>query len=79
MTKDQFFETIQSYCLVELPFTYWYPLNRIKENIPVIAYDLDKIYTDNQIEEIEKVLKDCSINDLVCIGAQVVAGIIGAL
>ena len=42
MTKDQFFETIQSYCLVELPFTYWYPLNKIKENIPVIAYDLDR-------------------------------------
>lgn len=62
MTKDKFFETIQSYCLVELPFTYWYPLNKIKENIPVIAYDLDKIYTDDQIEEIEKVLKDCSIN-----------------
>ena len=62
MTKDKFFETIQSYCLVELPFTYWYPLNKIKENIPVIAYDLDKIYTDNQIEQIEKVLKDCSIN-----------------
>ena len=48
--------------MFELPVTYWYPLNKIKENVPVIAYDLDKIYTDNQIEQIEKVLKDCSIN-----------------
>lgn len=62
MTKDKFLETIQSYCMFELPVTYWYPLNKIKENVPVIAYDLDKIYTDNQIEQIEKVLKDCSIN-----------------
>ncbi len=70
MTKERFLQIIRSYCAVELPFTYWYPLNRIHVDVPFVAYDLDKIYKEHQIDQIDHVLKDCSIDRVTFIQNQ---------
>lgn len=36
---------------------YWYPMDELKKEIPVIAYNLEKIYNDNNINQLEKVFK----------------------
>lgn len=41
--------------------TYWYPLSEIKSGIPVSAYLITEIYSDNRIDFIESVLKRCNI------------------
>ena len=28
---------------------YWFPLTRLKKDIPVVAYDIDRIYKDSDI------------------------------
>ncbi len=43
-------------------FLYWYPLNALKKEIPVIAYNLDAIYRNNDILQIESCLKNGSIS-----------------
>ena len=41
---------------------YWYPLCALKKDIPVIAYNLDKIYKDNCMEQLEATLKSYGIS-----------------
>lgn len=41
--------------------TYWYPLCVLKRPIPVIAYQLDKLYKDGNIRQLENVLHFCNI------------------
>ena len=40
---------------------YWYPLCVLKKDIPVVAYDLRKIYKDNGIQQLEATLKSYNI------------------
>lgn len=40
---------------------YWYPLCILKRPISVVAYDLDKLYKDQAIRQLENVLHSCSI------------------
>lgn len=42
-------------------FKYWFPFCKLQKNISVIAYDLDRIYKENCIEQIERVLHTCKI------------------
>lgn len=42
--------------------SYWYPLAHIKDGIPVAAYNLDMIYKCNEIDRLEKVLKEQNIS-----------------
>ena len=42
--------------------TYWYPLCALKKDIPVIVYNLDKIYKDNCIEQLEATLKSYGLS-----------------
>ena len=37
--------------------TYWYPLCKLKKDIPVVAYNLDKLYKDNCIDQLEATFK----------------------
>ena len=37
-------------------FKYWFPFCKLQKNISVIAYDLDRIYKENCIEQIERVV-----------------------
>ena len=41
--------------------TYWYPLCVLKIDVPVVAYDLRKIYKENSIEQLESTLKSYNI------------------
>jgi hypothetical protein len=45
---------------------YWYPLCILKKDIPVAAYDLDKIYGENCIEQLEAALKSYGLRKLLC-------------
>ena len=38
--------------------TYWYPLCVLEKDIPVVAYNLDRIYKDKCIEQLEATLKN---------------------
>jgi len=40
---------------------YWYPLCRLKKELPVVAYDLDRLYRDYQIPQLEETLHACHI------------------
>ena len=40
---------------------YWVPITRLKKDMPVVAYDLDAIYRDNEISLLEKVFRQCDI------------------
>lgn len=40
---------------------YWYPLSVLKKDVPVVAYDLRKLYQDNGMEQVEAVLNRCNI------------------
>ena len=42
--------------------TYWYPLCALKKEIAVIAYNLDKLYSDGHIRQIEATLRKYGIN-----------------
>lgn len=42
--------------------TYWYPLCVLKKPISVAAYNLDKIYKENKIAQIEAALRSCDIH-----------------
>lgn len=44
---------------------YWYPLCRLKKEVPVAAYDVDQIYRDGTIEQIAKVIRECEITQCV--------------
>ena len=41
---------------------YWYPLTRLKKDIPVAAYDIDAIYKDGQTALLESVFIKCRIS-----------------
>lgn len=47
--------------------TYWYPLNKLKIDIPVIAFNIDKIYQDNYINFIETIMKECNILEVTSV------------
>lgn len=49
--------------LTEITFyeAYWYPLNKLKVDIPVLAYNIDTIYKQNHIDYLESVLERCKI------------------
>lgn len=44
---------------------YWYPLVNVAKFIPVAAYDIVRIYQDNNIFFIENVVKLCNIKDVI--------------
>ncbi len=52
-------------------YLYWYPLNPLKKEIPVIAYHLDAIYKDNKIMQIESCLSKMSICECDSFQAQI--------
>ncbi len=54
--KTLFTEYVADECL------YWYPLNSLKKDIPVVAYNLDAIYKDGNIAQIAACLKSASIS-----------------
>ena len=53
-----------------LPILYWYPLNKVKAGISIVAYNLEEIYKDNKIGQIENVLKKCDIEKVSVITNQ---------
>ena len=46
--------------------SYWYPLCVLKNDIPVVAYNVCDIYDDGNIEQIEKTLRNCGIYAAKC-------------
>lgn len=76
MTKQEFLSTIKAYLTSDLndsPYysiDYWYPLQSIKDDIPVVAFDLDEIYEDDKINQIETVLSRLSIDSATAIQNQ---------
>lgn len=44
---------------------YWYPLCALKKEVPVVAYDVDRIYKEDKIGQIEKVISACKIAQCV--------------
>lgn len=44
---------------------YWYPLVNVTESISVAAYDIIRIYQDNNIDLLENVVKSCNIGDVI--------------
>ena len=69
MTKQEFLSIAKTYLTSDLsdsPYysiDYWYPLQSIKTDIPVVAFDLWKLYDDNNgIKQIEDVLSSLSID-----------------
>ena len=43
---------------------YWFPLTRLKKDISVIAYDIDRIYQNGEISLLEKVFRQCGISNV---------------
>jgi len=43
---------------------YWVPLTRLKRKIPVIAYDLDAIYKNNDIGLLDDMFEQCGIGNV---------------
>lgn len=43
------------------PGLYWVPLIKLKNNIPVIAYDIEAIYNSNDIDLLYKIVDKCGI------------------
>ena len=76
MTKQEFLSIVKTYLTSDFsdsPYysiDYWYPLQSIKTDIPVIAFDLDKIYEDGKINQIEAVLSRLSIDTAITIQNQ---------
>lgn len=76
MTKQEFLSTIKAYLTSDLndsPYysiDYWYPLQSIKDDIPVVAFDLEEIYEDDKINQIETVLSRLSIDSATAIQNQ---------
>ena len=77
MTKQEFLSIVKTYLTSDLsdsPYhsiDYWYPLQSIKNDIPVIAFDLWKMYDDdNGIKQIDTVLSSLSIDTATVIQNQ---------
>ena len=77
MTKQEFLSTVKTYLTSDLSdssyfsIDYWYPLESIKTDIPVVAFDLWKMYDDdNGIKQIEAVLSSLSIDTAIVIQNQ---------
>ena len=77
MTKQEFLAVMKSYLTSDLsnsPYhsiDYWYPLQSIKSDIPVVVFDLWKIYDDdNAIKQIEVVLSNLCIDIVTVIQNQ---------
>jgi len=77
MNKQEFLSIVKSYLTSDLsnsPYCsidYWYPLQSIKSDIPVVAFDLWKMFDDfNGIKQIETVLSDLSIDTATAIQNQ---------
>lgn len=47
---------------VEGDTRYWYPLCILKRDVPVIAFDLDKIYKHGDVAQLERTLKNHRIH-----------------
>ena len=77
MKKEEFLSTIKSYSTPNLSdgsdnsIDYWYPVQDVRKDIPVIAFDLWKIYDDiHAIKQIEAVLSHLSIETATVIQNQ---------
>lgn len=74
MTKESFLQVIKSTCVYpqgyEPEFLYWYPFSKIKETIPLVVYDLDHIYEDGKIIQLERVLNALSIDKVISVQNQ---------
>ena len=77
MTKQEFLSIVKTYLTSDLSnsphdsIDYWYPLQSIKRDIPVVAFDLWKLYNgDNGIKQIEAVLSSLSIDTATVIQNQ---------
>ena len=77
MTKQEFLSIVKTYLTSDLsdsPYysiDYWYPLQSIEMDIPVVVFDLWKMYdNDNGIKQIETVLSSLSIDTATVIQNQ---------
>lgn len=43
------------------PFPYWFPLYSLNTELPAAAYDLDSIYREGAIEQLQMVFSACNI------------------
>lgn len=43
---------------------YWVPLTRLKGKMPVIAYNLDAIYKNNDIRMLDDIFEQCGIRNV---------------
>ena len=63
MTKQEFLSTVKTYLTSDLSdssyfsIDYWYPLESIKTDIPVVAFDLWKMYDDDMTVNYNKLWK----------------------
>ena len=68
MEKQEFLSRLKSYLTSDFrdslydSIDYWYPLQSIEKDIPAVAFDLDKIYDDGNIKQIEEVFCRLSID-----------------
>lgn len=46
------------------PSLYWAPLIKLKRELPVIAYDIDEIYKNNDIDMLDNLFKKCNIREV---------------
>lgn len=46
------------------PGVYWVPLVKLKNKLPVIAYDIDLIYKNNDMDLLERVFRKCGIRNV---------------
>lgn len=47
--------------------SYWYPLTRLKIDLPIISYNVDKIYKEDQIILLRNLLESCKIDRVIMI------------
>ena len=46
------------------PDLYWMPLVKLKNSIPVVSFNLDAIYRNNDILALERVFSECGISNV---------------
>ena len=43
---------------------YWVPLVKLKKSVPVVSFNLDAIYRNNDVIALEKVFRECGISNV---------------
>ena len=74
MKKEDFLREISSYCIYEGDFkphfVYWYPIYEVKAEVSAVAYDLDLIYKQGGIGQIEAALSEMGIGEVISLQNQ---------